>query len=883
MAKKSGYFRSSKGGRFKRTDAGDLGTRAYKDQQNEIIQALQVNKQTANYFASQQTSSLKRLGDIEQDNLRVLNQLENTIYQGKKSAISKRKETETKKLRDEAKISGQKAQWLQELAPKAAKAALELGFQSEELYSKWDADQKMKTIIEDHGGVSGILATEQAKLANEELRKKKQEALFKNDDSGFKYLDNLDKNSNRFLSLKLSKQIIANSDTIEQQIRSLVVGEEENGISRWNSEDIPQYYNFKAREIIAQFGLVGEGAQKVINHFESKGSGEAAAQGEIEELVKHTKTREAAVDATDTYKTTYDEDKGAEFRSSITDGISVYFKNPTRKGQYNRTLKGFDRNFAGAALLYANDYLSKDGVDVDGFEEDFWASCIPNANDNNPETCTKLGDKHPEGSWLRKEYGKIVDGINSRNRKKSDDTIKNNDFLAGLDWEERISGKGKYAEGKELAADSLVNGLNTEDQFNSVVKLFDSHMKAGNKKTAREIGNYIHLHPQAREVTANQQLFWQDALNENYNGALAHWNAIEPKNRTSGMRRKVDALRVLNALGKKGNDIKKESEKFISDRVGATITLGGSTLDQGTKNIIVPALQSQFNHYFNLEVEKNGGADQIIEKGLSLEVYEVAWSKAKEDLDKQDGQGIFAMETGQDGKTSFKFANVAKMGQELAGDLDINYGNIIDIMSKSGGKIDENLMQALPASLFRQTAQQILEGGKEITLNNQVLLAYEASNKKVYPSINSFVNSMLKAHGFGFDEQPLELNNNVQELVHKNIQIINNKTGNLFEDTISIKLDDSKNAVNLHVLTSIANQTGHVPILEDLLEDYTIPPDSIEFPDASFYVPYKNAPGFGQGIPEFENILRNKANKRLKLDYDSQGRIIFKRKRRWDW
>ena len=856
MASKSGFFRSSKGGRFKRTEAGDLGLRAYKEQQNEIIQALQTNKATANFFAQQQLGSLKRLGDNEQDNLRVLNTLEQKIYQGKKSAITKRKETEVGKLKDEAKISGQKAQWLAELAPKAAKAAMDLTFATEELYSKWDADQKMKEIIEEHGGVSSILAKQQSELANEELYKAAQKALYDNDPKAFDYVNKLKNSSNRFLSEKLANQLIANSDTIEQQIRHLVTGENEEGISRWNSKDIPSYYNFKAREIIRQFGLTGEGAEKVINHFESKGSSAAAEQAEVEVKIKHTKNREGAIDATQTYQSNYNRDDGAEFRTSITHGIGVYKMNPTREGKYGKTEKGFERGYASAAALFAQDYLKRDNIDEDRFLEDFWNSCVPAANDLNPKTCTKLGKKHGEGSWLRTEISDYRREAGNQKRKKGDDKSKNVDWTAGQEWNRRVKGEGEYAKGGEKENESLVGGLKTEDQFNSVLKLFrDSKNKP---KTQKAIGEFIHLNPRARDITTNQELFWQDSLNGNFNGAMAHWNAIEKdSDRTPGMRNMLDSLKVLNANGMTGKDVSKHATNLIKKKVGMELNLNGAKLSPEVDSIIVPALQGQFNHYLNLEVAKEGGADAIIKAGTMDTVIESAWIKASEDL--TNNQGMFQTDTDKSGKTFFIQADPRKMAGEIGSSEQISQAIV-----NSEGTIDEKLLEVVPASALRDTAKQIVTGSSSVTIPTSVQLAYEFADKNTYPTMTSFVNGLLVGHGFGVKGAPLQLNDGVQEITQANVNRVWGEGG------IKLKVGNmkDKDVVNLSVFTSIVNQTGHVPMLDSLRYDIESQPEINWLGEDTFNV-------IGGGF--INDLIEQKAKLGLRPDYDRDGNIIFRK------
>ena len=321
--------------------------------------------------------------------------------------------------------------------------------------------------------------------------------------------------------------------------------------------------------------------------------------------------------------------------------------NPTREGKYGKTEKGFERGYASAAALFAQDYLKRDNIDEDRFLEDFWNSCVPAANDLNPKTCTKLGKKHGEGSWLRTEISDYRSEAGNQKRKKGDDKSKNEDWTAGQEWNRRVKGKDEYDKGGEKENESLVGGLKTEDQFNSVLKLFrDSKNKP---KTQKAIGEFIHLNPRARDITTNQELFWQDSLNGNFNGAMAHWNAIEKdSDRTPGMRNMLDSLKVLNANGMTGKDVSKHATNLIKKKVGMELNLNGAKLSPEVDSIIVPALQGQFNHYLNLEVAKEGGADAIIKAGTMDTVIESAWINASEYLTNLDCAGSVFVDVNDD-------------------------------------------------------------------------------------------------------------------------------------------------------------------------------------------------------------------------------------------
>ena len=78
MAKR--YRRHSSGGRFKRQDPGDLGLRAYEQQQKQQIDALDRSRRQAYEVGKERLADLKGVAATEQQNAEYLQRLENKIY-----------------------------------------------------------------------------------------------------------------------------------------------------------------------------------------------------------------------------------------------------------------------------------------------------------------------------------------------------------------------------------------------------------------------------------------------------------------------------------------------------------------------------------------------------------------------------------------------------------------------------------------------------------------------------------------------------------------------------------------------------------------------------------------------------------------------------------
>ena len=107
----SKYKRRSKGQQLKRPNFGDLGLRAYKDQQDTIIAALKLaNKdfktKNKDWVSSEQTRIIK-----EQENRKELKKLEDDVYDVKFDATKVRAKAEVEALEGEAEEYGRKAQF----------------------------------------------------------------------------------------------------------------------------------------------------------------------------------------------------------------------------------------------------------------------------------------------------------------------------------------------------------------------------------------------------------------------------------------------------------------------------------------------------------------------------------------------------------------------------------------------------------------------------------------------------------------------------------------------------------------------------------------------------------------------------------------------------
>lgn len=130
---------------FKSRSFGDLGISSYKDQQDQIIDGLRIQR---NQYAEVQTDALKATEDkarkeIEWDN--YLKELEDSRYRIKRGAISKRQETEVEALKGKAAEYGRQSQFWASIAPKYSQSLLDI---STGLAKKAEAKGELETARE---------------------------------------------------------------------------------------------------------------------------------------------------------------------------------------------------------------------------------------------------------------------------------------------------------------------------------------------------------------------------------------------------------------------------------------------------------------------------------------------------------------------------------------------------------------------------------------------------------------------------------------------------------------------------------------------------------------------------------------------------------------
>ena len=115
------YQRQSTGGRFDRKSVGDLGLRAFKDQQDQILDSLKLQRLRSYEYGKQNIQDIESSQRKEQNWKEELQQLETKIHNNKVKNITKRGEDEADILLTKAEEYKRESEFWQDFAPKFSK------------------------------------------------------------------------------------------------------------------------------------------------------------------------------------------------------------------------------------------------------------------------------------------------------------------------------------------------------------------------------------------------------------------------------------------------------------------------------------------------------------------------------------------------------------------------------------------------------------------------------------------------------------------------------------------------------------------------------------------------------------------------------------------
>lgn len=152
---KSRYQRYSKGGRFRRLDASDLGSRSYKEQQQTIINALKLQQAQNKDIGREVVTGYRSAAEVEARNASIIENFENQAFETRRSAIQKRQKTEVENLQGQAKEFEKKAEFWKDFSQTYSQQWGKLAKEAGEFSERVGADKVLQEFYqENEEGVS---------------------------------------------------------------------------------------------------------------------------------------------------------------------------------------------------------------------------------------------------------------------------------------------------------------------------------------------------------------------------------------------------------------------------------------------------------------------------------------------------------------------------------------------------------------------------------------------------------------------------------------------------------------------------------------------------------------------------------------------------------
>ena len=858
MAK--GYKRHATGGSFKQNSFGDLGLREFRRQQSTIIDSLKLQQARSAEYSDQFLKGLKGVDQSEAENRKLLSDLENQVYENKRNAIAKRGQREVEALKGEAAELGKESKFWQDFAPKFSKGLAQTAVGLKNLADAKYADDTWAE-LQKTGQYEQFLQKSGEILSDREsdVHAAMQKAWQDKDVQAVTYLKNILEKSNDKLSQIFAKDLIKRSPEIELQIKE-IVGKSQN--LEWRSENIREFYLQRARELIRMFKISGKGQQELLQHFTIKGNAQAIQQQYKEESERLSSDRSQQVETIKRLKGA--ENIGAEIRkATISYSQELYQK---ANGEWDRKFG----NPKEAHLQLARDLAATLEFDREEYMTLMLDTCTPGTGTKG-NACVTWREKH-----VNEEKGTGTDFLDRLERTFTEATKKaSENEIAKLDADDQQ----RLSEAKKLwTDDGLSNAIHTIEGYETVVNNFNA--AKGLPKTQAFWAKKLHLKAGSTSIPDTLDRFWREANANDLNGAFDAWYMLPPEQRKNQeLQDKHRYLKTLVAVY--GEDPQPKIDKKAADHIKEQV---GIPSDTGLTKALHPSA-----HYMkDVLVRVYGDALNDITsnpkyKGSEREADRDAWTLALKDLKAEDGlfktrklsikgndkkvflYGERTLEEHTVLSSSDFISKWEKRTQDVSKD---DQGSLVfpeEILGKDGSDTG-----AIRGYELRTLADRIVSGegkGTTIEVPRNIHLLHKLLGGKY--SKTDIINGLLKQAGYDY----IRLNPNQYD-------ILKVKMGNVWslESGPGIEFSNN-NVVALNVYADTVNQHG-MPIANKFVHRSPIEGLAKKNPNLDWSSAYWENDVL-RGIPfgtDYMDLIENRVQYGLDLDYDANGGIVFKRK-----
>lgn len=609
------YKRHARGGRFDRQDPGDGGLGQYKAQQDQIIENLKLQQLRTDQYSKELISGMRGVASSEQENRNLLNNLENRIYENKRSNIKLRGQREIENLEGKAKEYEKSSKFWKDFSTTYAKQYGQAAQGIADVVQNAQADAQMQKWLED--GTFDKLAEfgEKAQdIAGKDIQKEIAKSWKNGDVEGVHLGHNILKSSNRFLTKKVWAKLKEDHDAHWGAFKDFI---NNNPELEWSEDTIPQLAQFRARQLIKEFRLENSKAgRELYNFWTSKGEAEARNIREIKN------GQEGNVE-----RATWSNHAGI-MKTPIARQQALQMYTTTGKTNAKGEFVQASNNGRIALGELGDDMVQYYPLDREGYADDMINTpfaggvLLPNGKWSNGTFATRY--KGQALKDLREEFLQKWDKMHKENLEKEKATL-----LA--------EGKAKLTELKNRLTDKNhpeYIDIATIEGWEESVNLLETYKPYSELETGanphKELTSRLKLKPGTVNIESVDGEISRAAVANDADDFARLWGLLDAE----GRKRHASNHKNLQALINGGGDFKsieKRAKDAVKEQSGIA-TLDEKTHPTGVR--IAKILQQGFNHEYNkLSRDKYEGKVPNWE----VQMVEDAWAAAVKDFDAEKG------------------------------------------------------------------------------------------------------------------------------------------------------------------------------------------------------------------------------------------------------
>ncbi len=727
------YKIRSQGQRFRRKDFGDLGLRAYKEQQNTIINALKLqakqSEQVRNeYIRGEEQSDVK-----EEQNRVELKKLEDDVYKNKADAKKVRATREIESLLGKAKEFGKKADFFKDFSTTYSKQYAEAaksiigGIEKqvgERGHQAFKESGQYNERIEGEAALNNLSSAYQVKEAYSIYTDKSLSRKEKAEKLG--HVIDIGKRMGHTNSLLTANSYIKDFKLIETNLVETVRA---NGIEL-DKDSVYETYMVRAYELIRNSGMspTSKGSKKLLDHFHHKAIDKQNRLTKESYAERDTETTESLITDLKNLK-----DDPAEYEFAYnklimhTDSGWTWDSNnnpvePSTKGNLSSAQTTVMKLLVEAGVFNTREEAGKHLLNI-ATPDQQWAIDI----DANIKRKT-WGNRHAEKET---ELDEIWNDYSKQERKDAEDAAKNKDADSLKDVQARVrSGEIDVSNKQQMQGilDNNRGNPNTRDWLSTAMLFNPNEKKDIFLVDARMNAAYL----------GNDWADFQDVIQYMPDKDRPKWNKIDKH------------LGILNRNGHSSKDVKKLAKAEIAAvmKVGAINDYShGSSLQaaEGFEQVF-------YEEFRKVADDENLTETQKIDKALTS-TRKMLTDKVGVFRRENEGNATIWLAYTDEDKDSLKGLDKAQLEEKLKNGWDNIFNQAsVDRPDKPKGKITVNgkTVNLIKQDSIDRTVRAAVQG-KEIEQNDTIDLLYLTQplqpDGKLKYSKTDLWNKILKLQG----------------------------------------------------------------------------------------------------------------------------------------